>query len=199
MLRSRDGVRSVGYLDTIDRVLTSDYSEASPEEKDRAAKDVIEICSFACAGLVLQPIPGLEQAVLPIQAGMVLAIAHVYGQEISKKRAREIVVDLAKITGVSLVGRAALRTAIKVLLPGVGGVVAAPFTFSTTWGTGYAAVHYLKAGGRPDAARIRAIFEEEKKRSQGRYSDARARENRPSAADVEATQSEPAPGEPREP
>src|SRR5208282_1785240 len=106
----------------------------------------------ACAGLVLQPIPGLETAVLPIQGGMVLALAHVYGQEISKKRAHEILLDLAKITGVSIVGRAALRTAIKVLLPGIGGVVAAPFTFSTTWGTGYAAIHYLKSGGKPDAA-----------------------------------------------
>jgi len=177
----------MGYLDTLDKVLTSNFQDATAEEKDRAAKDVIEICSFACAGLVLQPIPGLETAVLPIQAGMVLALAHVFGEEISKKRAHEIVMDLAAITGVSIVGRAALRTAIKLLLPGIGGVVAAPFTFSATWGTGYAAIHYLKSvksGAKPDAAKIREIFEAEKKRSEAHYSDKKARENRPNEQDL---------------
>jgi uncharacterized protein (DUF697 family) len=174
----------MGYLATIDRVLKGDFSRASADEKERAARDVIEICSFACAGLVLQPIPGLEQGVLPIQVGMVLAIAHVYGQEIDRKRATQILMDLAAITGVSIVGRAALRTAIKVLLPGIGGVLTAPFTFSTTWGTGYAAVHYLSSGGKPDASKIRAIFEKEKVASKSAYSDSKARENRPDETEI---------------
>ena len=174
----------MGYLDTVDRVVHSDFSGASDEEKDRAAKDVIEICSFACAGLVLQPIPGLETAVVPIQAGMVVALAHVYGEEISRKRATAIVMDLAKITGVSIVGRAIARTAIKLLLPGIGGVITAPYTFSATYGTGHAAIHYLKSGGKPDASKIRKIFEDEKKKSEGKYSEKKARENRPEEADL---------------
>jgi uncharacterized protein (DUF697 family) len=175
----------VGYLHSIQKVLTQDFKGVSADEKDRAAKDVIEVCSFACAGLVLQPIPGLETAVLPIQAAMVLALAHVYGQEISKKRATEVVLDVAAITGASIVGRQALTTLAKVFLPGLGGVLTAPYTFSVTWGTGYAAIHYLRSGGqRPDRDKIRKIFEQEKSRSKDHYSDSKARENRPEDKDI---------------
>jgi uncharacterized protein (DUF697 family) len=177
----------VGYLDTINRVLTKDFKQATPEEKDRASRDVIEICSLACAGLVLQPVPLLEQAVLPIQAGMVLAVGHIFGQELTKKRAGEVVLDIAAITGVSVVTRQALTTLAKILLPVVGGILSAPYAFSVTWATGYAAIHYFRAGGKPDKERIRKIFEEERERSRGHYSESKARENRPSEEDLEAS------------
>jgi uncharacterized protein (DUF697 family) len=174
----------VGYLDSIQKVLTQDFTKATTEEKDTASKHVIELCSLACAGLVLQPIPGLEQAVLPIQAGMVLALAHIFGQEIDKKRATDVVLDLAAITGVSIIGRQVLMTAAKLLLPFVGGILTAPYVFSVTWGTGYAAIHYLRSGGKPDASKIREIFKREKERSATSYSEDKARANRPDEQDL---------------
>ncbi|MBI4865126.1 MAG: hypothetical protein HY815_33435 [Candidatus Riflebacteria bacterium] len=170
----------MGYLESIENVLTRDFSTSPREVKDRTARDVIEICSLACAGLTLQPIPGIEQAIGPIQAGMVLAVAHVFGQEITRKRAREIVMDLAAITGVNIVGRQVLLTLTKLVLPGLGGVLTAPYAFSVTWATGHAAVHYLASGGRPDRERIRKVFEEERERSKAHYSEEKAKANRPS-------------------
>lgn len=174
----------LSYRETLQRVMSADFSNVNDQVRDAAAKDVIEMCSLACAGLVLQPIPGLEQAVLPIQIGMVLAIAHIYGHSLNRKRAREIVMDLAAITGVSIIGRQALVTVAKFALPFVGGFLGAPYTFSVTWATGYAAIHYLRSGGRPDADKIRDIFEQERKRSKTHYSESKARENRPEDPDL---------------
>lgn len=174
----------MGYLDSVQKVLKADFTKCSNEERDVAARDIINICSFACAGLVLQPIPGLEQGVVPIQIGMVLAIAHIHGEELSRKRATEILMDIAAITGVSIVGRQALTSIAKVFLPGLGGLIAAPTTFSVTWATGKAAIHYLRAGGRVDKASIRKIFEEERERAKEHYSEDQARANRPSKEDL---------------
>jgi uncharacterized protein (DUF697 family) len=174
----------MGYRDTLNRIVKSDFSKATAEEKDEAAKNVIQISSLACAGLVLQPIPGLEQAVLPIQAGMVVALAHVYGEEMGNKRATAVVLDLAAITGVSIVSRQVLTTVAKIFLPVVGGVITAPYTFSVTWGTGYAAIHYFRTGGKPDRAKIKEIFERERKRSSAFYDESKAKENRPAESEV---------------
>jgi uncharacterized protein (DUF697 family) len=164
----------VGYVDTLRKIMKEDFSGASTAEKDRASRDVIEVCSYACAALALQPLPGLEQAFLPIQVGMVLAFAHVHGQELTKKRASEILMDLAAITGVSLLGRQALLTFAKFALPGIAGMLGAPYVFSVTWGTGFAALHYLRSGGRADADKIRKIFEAEKARGKDGFRPERA-------------------------
>lgn len=176
----------MGYIDTIRRVTSSDYAGATQEERDRAARDVIEIGSFACAGLVLQPVPVIEQAVLPVQIGMIGALAHVYGKELSRKKAREVILDLAAITGVSIIGRQALTTIAKVLVPGFGGVLGAPYAFSVTWGTGFAAVNYFRSGKRPDKEKIREVFERERARSSAMYSEEKARANRPAEGEVDS-------------
>ncbi|MBI3891292.1 MAG: DUF697 domain-containing protein [Candidatus Wallbacteria bacterium] len=174
----------MSYLETVQKVMKSDLASSSIAERDKAARDVIGICSFACAGLALQPIPGLEQAILPIQAGMIVALAHIYGQEVSKKRGSEIVLDLAAITGANVVSRAVLLTVAKVIFPVVGGLVGAPYVFSVTWATGYAAIHYLRSGGRPDKEEIRKIFEEEKAKSKAEYSEEKAKASRPTEKEI---------------
>lgn len=174
----------MGYVDSVQKVLKADFTKCSSQEREVAARDIIVICSFACAGLVLQPIPGLEQGVIPVQIMMVLAIAHIHGEDLSRKRATEILMDIAAITGVSIVGRQVLSTMAKILLPGLGGLIAAPSAFSVTWATGHAAIHYLRAGGRVDKDSIRKVFEEERARAKDHYSEDKARENRPSKEDL---------------
>lgn len=164
----------MSYRETLAKIGREDFSKATAAERERAARDVIELSSYACAALALQPMPGLEQAILPVQVGMVLTIAHVYGKKLSKKHASEVLFDVAAITGVSLLGRQALLTFAKVALPFVSGVLGAPYVFSVTWGTGYAALHYLSRGGRPDKAKIRAIFEAERARGKKSYSPGKA-------------------------
>lgn len=165
----------MSYRETLKKIGRADFTKASSAERERAARDVIELSSYACAALALQPMPGLEQAILPIQIGMVLTIAHVYGKKLSKKRASEILFDVAAITGVSIIGRQALLTFAKMALPFVSGVLGAPYVFSVTWGTGFAALHYLSQGGRPDKAKIRKIFEAERARGKKSYSPTKAK------------------------
>lgn len=165
----------MGYRDTLAKIGREDFSHATPADRERAAKDVIELSSYACAALALQPMPGLEQAILPIQVGMVLTIAHIYGKKLSKKKAGEVLMDVAAITGVSLIGRQALLTVAKFALPFVSGVLGAPYVFSVTWGTGFAALHYLSSGGRPDKAKIKSIFEAERQRGKASYSPRKAK------------------------
>ncbi len=174
----------MGFRETLDKIRHARFEDASAEERAAAARKVIGACALASGGLVLQPIPGLEQGVVVVQVGMVVALAHIHGRELSRKRAREIVMDLGAVTGVSVVGRQAATTLAKVLLPGLGGALAAPAAFAVTWATGHAADHYFKTGGRMDRERLKAIFDEEKKRARSAYSADRARAARPSAGDL---------------
>ncbi len=176
----------MGYSDTIDRVLNNDFEGASDDERERAARNVTMISSLASGGLVLQPIPVLEQGVLAVQIAMVVGIAHVYGEQLTRKRARDVILDIGAVTGVNMVGRRVLTTIVKVALPGLGGVLAAPSTFALTWATGHAAAHYFRCGGKPDREKLKAIFEAEKKRSRAHYSDDRAREARPTDDELES-------------
>ena len=185
----------MGYLGSVRKVLTKDFRDASEAEREETVRHLVEVCSFACAGLVLQPVPFLEQAILPIQVGMVVGIAHVYGERLSRKRATEILLDVVAIVGVSVIGRQILTTAAKILLPVIGGLLSAPFTFSVTWATGFAASHYLKSGGTPDRDKIKRIFEEERRRSTDHWNEDRARSARPSEDEL-ANDADDAPPEP---
>ena len=176
----------MGYRETLDRILHNNFKDATTEQRESAAKDVIMVCSLASGGLVLQPIPGLGYAVIPVQIAMVGGVAHIFGEELSRKQAREVLLDIGAITGVNMLGRQALTALAKVVLPGIGGALAAPSAFAITWSTGHAAVHYFRSGGKPDRDRLKAIFEREKQRGREHYSDAKARDARPSKDDLEA-------------
>jgi uncharacterized protein (DUF697 family) len=117
---------------------------------------------------------------------MVLTLAHIFGQELNQKRAREIVLDIARITGVSIISRQVLVTVAKIFAPVLGGLVTAPYTFSVTWAIGYATIYYLRSGGRVDENKIREIFEAERERSKAQYSEEKARAHRPSRDDLDS-------------
>jgi uncharacterized protein (DUF697 family) len=175
----------VGFRETVDRIRKSDFGQASTEQRDKSSKEVITVCSLASGGLVLQPIPALEQGVILVQVGMVIALAHIHNEQLDRKRAKEVLMDLGAVTGVNLLGRQAATTIAKVLLPGIGGVLAAPSAFAITWATGHAAQHYFASGGKLDKEKLKAIFEQEKKRGRAHYSDDAARDARPDAKELD--------------
>lgn len=175
----------MSFRSTLDKILNARFDDADAAEREAASRKVIGACALASGGLVLQPIPGLEHGVVVVQIGMVGALAHIHGQQLTRKRAKEIVLDLGAVTGVNLLGRQAATTLAKVVLPGIGGALAAPSAFAITWATGHAAQHYFKSGGKMDRERLKAIFEEEKRKGRSAYSDKRAREARPSADDLD--------------
>jgi len=174
----------MGFRSTLDRILARSFDDATREERDAASRKVIVACCLACAGLVLQPIPGLEQGVVVVQVGMVGALAHIHGERLSRKRAKEILMDLSAITGVNLLGRQAATTVAKLVLPGLGGALAAPSAFAIAWGTGHVAKHYFESGGTLDRDKLRAIFEAEKRRSRAHYDERAAAEARPAEDDL---------------
>jgi uncharacterized protein (DUF697 family) len=177
----------VGLIDTIERITRGDFEGKTKAEREGAAREVILASSFATAGLVLQPIPGLEHGAIPLQIAMVVGLSRVFGEELSRKRAKEVVLDIAAATGVNVVGRQALTTLAKIALPGLGGVLAAPAAFAVTYATGHAAVHYFSKGGKVDRDQLKAIFDRERKRARQHYSDERARDARPTQSDVRET------------
>jgi uncharacterized protein (DUF697 family) len=175
----------MGFRSTLDRILAKSYVDASPQERERAAERVILASALASAGLVLQPIPGLEHGVVVVQIGMVVALAHVHGERLSNKRAKEVLMDLGAVCGVNLLGRQAATTLAKVVLPGLGGALAAPSAFAVAWATGHAADHYFRSGGKLDRDKLKAIFEAEKRKSRGHYSKNAASDARPDADDLD--------------
>ncbi|MCA9625521.1 MAG: DUF697 domain-containing protein [Myxococcales bacterium] len=175
----------MGFRSTVDRILDQRFDDASPAERDAAARKVVTACALASAGLTLQPLPGLEQGVVVVQVGMVVALSHVHGEQLSRKRAKEVLMDLGAITGVNILGRQAATTLAKVVLPGIGGVLAAPSAFAITWATGHVAHHYFESGGKPDRNKLRAIFEAEKRRSKQHYDAGDAERARPERDDLD--------------
>lgn len=174
----------MGLVDTIGRITKGGFDGTTKVERDAAARDVITASSLAAAGLVLQPIPGLEHGTIAVQIAMVVGLSRVFGEELSRKRAKAVLLDIAAATGVNVVGRQALTTLAKIALPGIGGVLAAPAAFAVTWATGQAAAHYFKSGGKLDRDELKKIFEDEKQRARAHYAEDKARAARPDERDV---------------
>lgn len=176
----------MGFLTTIERITKGDFRDTTKEEREQASKEVIVASSAASAGLVLQPIPGIEHGAIAVQIAMVVGLSRVFGEELSRKRAKEVVLDIAAATGVNIVGRQALTTLAKIALPVVGGMLAAPAAFALTYATGHAAMHYFSKGGKVDREQLKAIFEAERQRAKAHYKEDAARKARPDPRDVEA-------------
>jgi uncharacterized protein (DUF697 family) len=103
------------------------------QENDLAASTLISRCAYASAAVTLLPLPGTEVlAVTPIHVGMILGIGHIYGHDLSRESAAEIVVRISSTAGLSLVTSRVATTIAKTLLPGVGGLLGAPILFAST-------------------------------------------------------------------
>lgn len=116
-----------------------------PQERRKISKDLVTMSSFGSAAATLVPIPGSDFfAVTAVQASMVVAVGRVFGRELSLTQAKEIVVELAAVCGLGLIAQKGFATITKILLPGLGGVLAAPYAFAVTYGMGHAAMTYFE-------------------------------------------------------
>lgn len=126
---------------------------------DRAARidQLIDRCSYGAAALTIIPIPGTEVlGVMPLHVGMVIGIGDEYGKKITRESALELVTHIAATVGVSLVGSRLAMTAGKILLPGFGGLLAAPFMYASTKGIGHVATLYFEQGSLSETEMTRA-------------------------------------------
>src|SRR6478736_909382 len=81
----------MSWLDTLDAIRTKDFSKASAKERDKAASDVINLCSYGCAVVAVSPIPFSDAIVmLPIQSAMVVTVGHIFGRKVTQADAKDL-------------------------------------------------------------------------------------------------------------
>lgn len=148
-------------------------SICSAPEVDR----LVERCGYAAAALTILPIPGSEVlGVMPLHVGMVVGIAHHHGRTITRESAMELVLQIGTTVGLSLVGSRLATTAAKFVLPGLGGIVAAPFMFASTIAIGAVADAYFRGGGRMSEDDMRDVYRRASREAKDAFRPSRMRE-----------------------
>ena len=169
-------------------ILNRSYSD---DEQEGAANELIEKCGYAAAALTIIPLPGSEiVAVMPIHVGMVVGIGHIYGHELTKQSATDMVLRIGTTVGLSLVGSRIATTAAKVLLPGLGGLLAAPLMYASTFAIGAVARAYFEAGGHLSADEIKSVYKKAAESAKSSFDPQRAKSSEAKQAATEAAQAE---------
>jgi uncharacterized protein (DUF697 family) len=144
-----------GHLDTIKRVLDGDYTDASDEDRQRAVKELVQVCSVAAGAMTIQPFPLLDTALIaPIQIAMVQGIGKIHGHKLDTKS----VLEMLSTFGASIVAQNLIMAAAK-LIPFFGWVVTISMAYALTWAIGEVSDHYFRNDRRIDEAELKAMFE----------------------------------------
>lgn len=149
----------MSWLDTLQKIRSTDWSQLPDPERQARAQDVVLMTAYASAATSVVPLPLLDLALLvPFHTAMVMTVGHVYGRPLTKTEASRVALELGAVTGVTFAGRAAITALKKILLPGLGGVVAAPASFALTWAFGQLAIEYFK---HPELSKdqLKQVFE----------------------------------------
>jgi uncharacterized protein (DUF697 family) len=152
----------MGYLDTINRVMSGSFETASDDERKAAVKEVITVCAVAASAVTIQPFP-IADAVLmsPIQIGMVQAIGKVHGHKLDKKA----ILEILSTFGASLVAQNVIMAAAK-LVPFLGSVVAMSMAYALTFAIGEVSDFYFRNGRGVSndelKARFQSVYKEKK-------------------------------------
>lgn len=122
---------------------------------------LVETCGYAAAALTILPIPGSEiLGVMPLHVGMVIGIAHHHDRTITRESATALILQIGATVGLSLVGSRLATTAAKIVLPGLGGIIAAPFMFASTIAIGAVADAFFRSEGKLSEAQMRTLYNE---------------------------------------
>jgi uncharacterized protein (DUF697 family) len=134
----------MSWLDTLEEIRTRDFSKESEQKRDKAARDVINMCSYAAALVSISPLP-LSDVVLmlPIQTGMVMTVGHIYGRKVDKASAKDLILELGTTAGLGLLA----RQGIKALIPVFGALLTVAPAFAANWAMGRVAMEYFKNPG----------------------------------------------------
>ncbi len=148
-------------------------------KSDNSSVDsLIEKCSYASAAMTLFPIPGSEiVAVMPIHVGMVIGIGQAYGVDITRESAMNLLMQISATVGLSLIGSRIAVTAAKIILPGFGGVISAPFIFASTVALGNIAKAYFEAEGELDKSSMKDIYNDMIRRAKKEFNPEKMEED----------------------
>lgn len=156
----------MSWLDTLEQVRTRDFGKASPQDREKAARDVVNICAYAVAVVSVSPIPFSDAVLmLPIQSAMVMTVGHIYGRRVDSAAAKDLVLELGAVAGVGFLA----RQGIKALLPVLGALLTVPAAFAASWGMGRVAMEYFKNPGASKES-LRGVYEAAKKEGSSKFS-----------------------------
>ena len=142
------------YKQTLQRILDGYYDDASPEEREEAVRDVIQVCSVSAGAVTFQPIPLLDAALItPIQIAMVQAIGRIHGYQLDRKA----IIEILSTFGASLVAQNAIMAAAK-LVPILGWLVSISVAYALTYAIGEVSDHYFANGRGVPADDLRTMF-----------------------------------------
>lgn len=145
----------MGYLDTVNRVMSGSYEGADDEVKRAAVKEVVTVCAVAASAVTIQPFPVLDAVLMsPIQIGMVQAIGKVHGHKLDKKS----IVEIISTFGASLVAQNVIMAAAK-LIPILGSVIAMSMAYALTFAIGEVSDHYFKNGRGVSSSELKERFQ----------------------------------------
>jgi uncharacterized protein (DUF697 family) len=148
----------MSWLDTLEDIRKKDFSKATPEERDKAARDVVNMASYACAVVAISPVPFSDAVLmLPMQSAMVMTVGHVYGRKVTQADAKELLLELGATAGVGMLA----RQGIKALLPVVGALLTVPAAFAMNWAIGRVAMEYFRSPGMT-RDQLKKVYEQAK-------------------------------------
>jgi len=146
------------------------------DAREERCKVLIERCGYAAAALTVIPIPGSEViGVMPLHVGMVIGVGEEHGKTLTRDSAMELIARIGATVGLSLVGSRIAMTAGKIILPGLGGLVAAPFMFASTLAIGTVARLYFANDGQISERDMKRAYDKEVKRAKSAFDPTRAR------------------------
>ncbi len=159
----------MSWLDTLDDIRTKDFTNSPLAERDKAARDVVNMASYACAVVAVSPIPFSDAVLsLPVQSAMVVTIGHIYGRKLTEADSKDLVVELATTAGIGMLA----RQGIKALLPVVGALITVPAAFAANWGMGRVAMEYFRHPGATKE-QLKKVYEAAKEEGSSLFSKER--------------------------
>jgi uncharacterized protein (DUF697 family) len=143
------------HIETLKRILNGNYDGATPEERDRAVREVLQIGSVAAAAVAVQPFPLVDALLIsPIQILMVQAIGKIRGHTLDSRS----VLEILSTFGASLVTQNLILAAAK-LIPFAGWLVGISMAYALTWAIGEVSDHYFKHGRGVPQEDLKGMFD----------------------------------------
>ncbi len=131
----------MSWLDTLEDIRKKDFAHLSPKKRDDAARDVVNMGSYACAVIAVSPVPFSDAVLmLPVQSAMVVTVGHVYGRKLTEADAKKLLLELGATAGMGML----VRQGIKSILPVFGALITVPAAFAMNWAIGRVAMEYFK-------------------------------------------------------
>ena len=160
----------MSWLDRFAEIRSRDWSQVPDHERGEMAREVVQMTAYASAAAAVVPIPFTDLALLlPFHTAMVMTVGHVFGRNLTDAEAKRVAIELGTIAGVTIAGRVAIGVLKKLVLPGIGGLLAAPASFAVTWAFGRLTIAYFKD---PELSRedLDAIFKDAMKEGSKHFS-----------------------------